>query len=98
VAGLRTSSEDRAIVAAILSLARETEVSVIAEGVETESLHAELVGMGCGLGQGFLYARPKPAGELLLGGYSSRISPGVGDSLVIREFMRQIGIPARVTA
>jgi diguanylate cyclase (GGDEF)-like protein/PAS domain S-box-containing protein len=98
VAGLRTSSEDRAIVAAILSLARETEVSVIAEGVETEALHAELVGMGCGLGQGFLYARPKPAGELLLGGYSSRISPGVGDSLVIREFMRQIGIPARVTA
>jgi diguanylate cyclase (GGDEF)-like protein/PAS domain S-box-containing protein len=78
VAGLPTSSEDRAIVAAILSLARETEVSVIAEGVETESLHAELVGLGCGLGQGFLYARPKPAAELVLGGYSPRISPGVG--------------------
>ena len=98
VAGLRTSSADRAIVAAILSLARETEVSVVAEGVETESLHAELVGMGCELGQGFLYARPTPAHELVLGGYSSRICPGVGDSLVIREFMRQIGIPARATA
>ena len=36
-------------------------MSVIAEGVETEALHAELVGLGCELAQGFFYDRPKPA-------------------------------------
>jgi EAL domain-containing protein (putative c-di-GMP-specific phosphodiesterase class I) len=98
VAGLPTSAEDRAIVTAILSLARDTERAVIAEGVETTALHSQLVGLGCELGQGFLYDTPKPADELELDGYSSRVQPGVGDSLVIREFMRQIGIPARIHA
>ena len=66
---------------AILSLARETGMSVIAEGVETEELHAELVGLGCELAQGFLYDHPKPPEELALDGYSSRVRPGVGDPL-----------------
>jgi EAL domain-containing protein (putative c-di-GMP-specific phosphodiesterase class I) len=98
VRGLLDRPEDRAIVSAILSLAHEMEMSVIGEGVETEALHAELVGLGCELAQGFFYDRPKPAEELVLDGYTSRVSPGVGDPLVIREFMRQIGIPARIAA
>jgi diguanylate cyclase (GGDEF)-like protein/PAS domain S-box-containing protein len=97
VAGVPTSAEDRAIVTAILSLARQTELAVIAEGIETELLHRELVGLGCGLGQGFLYDRPQAPELLRLDGYSSRVGAGVGDPLVIREFMRQIGIPARIT-
>jgi EAL domain-containing protein (putative c-di-GMP-specific phosphodiesterase class I) len=96
VRGIVERPEDRAIVTAILSLARETEMSVICEGVETETLHAVLVGLGCELAQGFFYDRPKPAAELVLGGYTSRVGTGVGDPLVIREFMRQIGIPARI--
>ncbi len=96
VSGIIESPEDRAIVAAILRLAAETELSVIAEGVETEALHGELVSLGCDLAQGFLYDVPKPPDELELDGYSSRVRPGVGDPLVIREFMRQIGIPARI--
>jgi EAL domain-containing protein (putative c-di-GMP-specific phosphodiesterase class I) len=96
VRGLLDRPEDRAIVTAILSLAHEMEMSVIGEGVETESLHAELVGLGCELAQGYFYDPPKPPDELRLDGYTSRVSPGVGDPLVIREFMRQIGIPARI--
>jgi diguanylate cyclase (GGDEF)-like protein/PAS domain S-box-containing protein len=96
VAEILESSQDRAIVSAILLLARETELAVIAEGIETPQLHAEVVGLNCGLGQGFLYDQPKPPEELELDGYSSRVTPGVGDPLVIREFMRQIGIPARI--
>jgi diguanylate cyclase (GGDEF)-like protein/PAS domain S-box-containing protein len=96
VGNILGSAEDRAIVSAMLSLAHETDLSVIAEGVETEALHAELVGMGCELAQGFLYDEPKPPTDLRLHGYSSRVHPGVGDPLVIREFMRQIGIPARI--
>ena len=96
VRGIVDNPEDHAIVGAIIGLARETGLAVIGEGVETEALHAELVGLGCPLAQGFLYDPPKPAAELRLDGYSSRVRVGTGDPLVIREFMRQIGIPARI--
>jgi diguanylate cyclase (GGDEF)-like protein/PAS domain S-box-containing protein len=98
VDGIIDDPQDRAIVAGIVGLGQQTNRSVIAEGVETESLHRELVGLGCELAQGFLYDEPKPADQLCLDGYSSRVEPGVGDPLVIREFMRQIGIPARIGA
>ena len=55
---------DRAVVAAVVALAKALGISIIAEGIETAS-HAEaLVGMGCILGQGYHFARPVPAGEL----------------------------------
>ena len=91
-----SATDDRAIVAAVISLAEELELTVIAEGVETERQHAELRELGCRYAQGFLYAEPKPAVDLRLDGYSNAIQPGVGDPSVIREFMRQIGIPARI--
>ncbi len=96
VAGIVSDSQDRAVVAGIVMLGRETDRAVIAEGVETEAQHAELVALECPLAQGFLYDVPQPPADLSLDGYSSRLRPGVGDPLVIREFMRQIGIPARV--
>jgi diguanylate cyclase (GGDEF)-like protein/PAS domain S-box-containing protein len=95
VAGIVEDVQDRAVVAGIVMLGHETSRSVIAEGVESEELHAELISLGCELAQGFLYDAPGPAAELALEGYSSRLRPGIGDPLVIREFMRQIGIPAR---
>jgi diguanylate cyclase (GGDEF)-like protein len=94
--GLPESSDDRAIVAAVLSLAEELDLAVIAEGVENDRQHWELRELGCRLGQGFLYSRPKPASELELDGFATAVQPGVGDPSTIREFMRQIGIPARV--
>jgi diguanylate cyclase (GGDEF)-like protein/PAS domain S-box-containing protein len=96
VRGIGSDRQDRAVVTGILAIARETGRAVIAEGVETEPLHAELIGLGCELAQGFLYERPRPPSELRLDGYSSRVGQGIGDPLVIREFMRQIGIPARM--
>jgi diguanylate cyclase (GGDEF)-like protein/PAS domain S-box-containing protein len=96
--GLPESSDDRAIVSAVLSLAQELDLAVIAEGVENDRQHWELRELGCTLGQGFLYSKPKPAGELELDGFSTDVQPGVGDPSTIREFMRQIGIPARVGA
>jgi EAL domain-containing protein (putative c-di-GMP-specific phosphodiesterase class I) len=96
VAHLSDSPENRAIVAAVLSLAAELGMSVIAEGVETERQHGELRQLGCAFAQGYLYARPAPAEELALDGFSPCGAPGMGDPFVIREFMRQIGIPARI--
>jgi diguanylate cyclase (GGDEF)-like protein len=98
ISGIPDRPEDRAIVAAVISMAEELGLTVIAEGVERERQHWELKELGCTLGQGFLYARPAPSDQLDLGGYSTAVQPGIGDPSVIREFMRQIGIPARVGA
>lgn len=87
---------DRAIVAAILSLGKEMGLTVIAEGIEHEEQLAALQRLGCPLGQGFHFARPAPVDELQLDGFEPRGRPGYGDPYVIREFMRQIGIPARL--
>jgi diguanylate cyclase (GGDEF)-like protein/PAS domain S-box-containing protein len=98
IEGLPDRADDRAIVAAVISLAEELSLTVIAEGVEDQRQHWELHELGCRFAQGFLYARPERPEELDLDGYSLAIQPGVGDPTQIREFMRQIGIPARVGA
>ena len=89
-------SDDRAIVAAVLSMAQELELTVVAEGIETAQQQGQLRELGCQYGQGFLYAKPGYPQDLALDGYSAVAQPGVGDPSVIREFMRQIGIPARL--
>ena len=64
VEGLADRPDDRAIVAAVLSLAEELDLTVIAEGVEDERQHTELHELGCRQAQGYLYARPRPAEQL----------------------------------
>jgi diguanylate cyclase (GGDEF)-like protein len=96
VDGLPDSSDDRAIVSAVISLCEELDLTVIAEGIESERQHWELRELGCTLGQGYLYSRPQPPEDLKLDGFATAVQPGVGDPSQIREFMRQIGIPARV--
>ncbi len=51
----------RAIVAAVTNLAHELGLSIVAEGVETESQHADVSEIGCEFAQGFFYARPMAA-------------------------------------
>lgn len=96
IEGISERPDDRAIVAAVISLAEELDLAVVAEGVEKERQHWDLRELGCLYAQGFLYAAPAPSDELDLGGYSLAVQPGVGDPSEIREFMRQIGIPANV--
>lgn len=54
----------RSMVRAIVELADSLSMTAHAEGVETESQHRYLLETGCRLGQGYLYGRPVPAGEL----------------------------------
>jgi diguanylate cyclase (GGDEF)-like protein/PAS domain S-box-containing protein len=96
VAGVADNDEDRAIVRAIAALAAKTGLAVIAEGVETAAQLHELRQLEGVIAQGFYFARPAPAEELRLDGFLAHGRPGVGDPYVIREFMRQIGIPARL--
>jgi diguanylate cyclase (GGDEF)-like protein/PAS domain S-box-containing protein len=60
VAGLLSDRRDRAIVSAIIHLAHDLGLRVVAEGIETAE-QAELLGdLGCDIGQGYYFARPGP--------------------------------------
>jgi diguanylate cyclase (GGDEF)-like protein/PAS domain S-box-containing protein len=54
-------AENYAIVKTIIGLARNLELKVIAEGVETPNQHQLLALAGCGSAQGYLFAEPMPA-------------------------------------
>lgn len=53
-----------AIVRSTIDLARNLELSVVAEGIETEAVMAHLADLGCATGQGYVISRPLPAEEL----------------------------------
>src|SRR5690606_15110648 len=63
VRALATSSDDLAIVSAIINLGASLNLNVIAEGIETESQLAALSDLGLRFGQGYLFARPVPFDE-----------------------------------
>jgi EAL domain-containing protein (putative c-di-GMP-specific phosphodiesterase class I) len=58
-----SSDQQRALVHAIVRLAETLNLMVIAEGVETDAQRDVLAGMGCPLGQGYLFSRPLPYDE-----------------------------------
>lgn len=53
----------RVVIATILALGRALNVSVVAEGIETELQRRMLLEMGCEFGQGYLLGRPMPVIE-----------------------------------
>ncbi len=65
VSALKQDESARAIVSAILQLSRALNLETLAEGIESEQEISILRQMGCGLGQGFLFAKPIPAHALL---------------------------------
>jgi diguanylate cyclase (GGDEF)-like protein/PAS domain S-box-containing protein len=77
IQGLGDTTSDRAVVAAVVSLAKELGLSVIAEGVETQRQQAELRELGTELAQGFLYSPARSPEELELDGYAATVMHGV---------------------
>ena len=61
---LLASGEDRAIVQAMIQIARSLNLRTIAEGVEEAAQAEQLRVMGCDEVQGYYYARPLPAADL----------------------------------
>ena len=64
IEALGRNASARAIVDAMLSMARALKLHVVAEGVETETQLAMLTDLGCPFIQGFLFARPMPLAQL----------------------------------
>ncbi len=66
IAGLGTDNNDTAIVHALIGLARNMKMNLVAEGIETTEARDALLALGCVHGQGYLYSRPKPANQFTL--------------------------------
>jgi diguanylate cyclase (GGDEF)-like protein len=64
IAGLPDKTESRAIVRAIADLARNLNMRVIAEGVETAEQREQARMLGCTDIQGYLISAPRPAAEI----------------------------------
>jgi diguanylate cyclase (GGDEF)-like protein/PAS domain S-box-containing protein len=63
VRDITVDPEDKAIVGAIISMARSLGILTIAEGVETQEQLNSLVALGCDQVQGYFYCKPLPAGD-----------------------------------
>ena len=57
-------AENYAIIKTIVGLARNLDLKVVAEGVETTDQHQLLALAGCGSAQGYLFAEPMPANRV----------------------------------
>ena len=65
VSGIGNKGREEAITGAIVTMAVAMGIRVVAEGIETLTQLGVLQELGCPLGQGYLFARPAPAAELL---------------------------------
>jgi EAL domain-containing protein (putative c-di-GMP-specific phosphodiesterase class I) len=61
---LGRATRDRHLVEAIVGMARALDLTVVAEGVETDDQLQFLGELGCALAQGYLFAPAVPAEEL----------------------------------
>ena len=66
VRAMTTDPTSRKIVNTIRFLARELDIPVVAEGIETEAEAMALAILDCEFGQGYLFGRPMPARDALL--------------------------------
>ncbi len=64
VQDIDAGSTDQAMLEAVVNLGRSLGLDMVAEGIETDSASRRIESMGCSRGQGYLFSRPVPAGEL----------------------------------
>ena len=65
VTGLPNNAEDTAIVRAMIDLAHDLGMDVVAEGIETPQHLAFLTAQHCDVGQGYLFSRPESLERIL---------------------------------
>jgi diguanylate cyclase (GGDEF)-like protein len=65
VSRMASSPKSRELVRTIVTMGRNLNLDVIAEGIETPAELAAVREIGCTHGQGYLYSRPAPAEDLI---------------------------------
>ena len=58
VKDINDDANDAAIVDAIITLAKQLKLTVVAEGIETEAQYQHLKASGCDIAQGYLFSQP----------------------------------------
>ena len=89
VQGMATDAGDLAIVRAVVDLARDFGLRVVAEGVESELTLELLLELGCDVGQGFLFSRPLPY-ERLEAWFTARTEAEASPAGAVRR-LRAVG-------
>lgn len=63
IANIKESEKQQTVVRSIVEMCRNLDISVVAEGIETEEELTLIDKLGCHSIQGFVYAKPKPIEE-----------------------------------
>jgi len=66
IVNMANGVRDEAVVAAMIDVAHQLGIKVIAEGVETEQERVKLIALGCDQLQGYLYGRPLSVADATL--------------------------------
>ncbi len=79
VTDVERSSESRAVVDAIMGLGKALNLTIVAEGIETEVDRLYMEQAGCRYAQGYLFGRPEPAHRIY---HVVRQRQGLADGLL----------------
>lgn len=66
VSEINKNCTDTRLLAMIIELAKNMNLNIVAEGVETEEQQRQLAALGCNILQGFYFSRPVPPEQLVL--------------------------------
>ncbi|WP_369134987.1 putative bifunctional diguanylate cyclase/phosphodiesterase [Modestobacter sp. I12A-02662] len=72
VGDLPLGASSATLIASVIQLAGTLGLEVVAEGVETEEQRQALAALNCGHAQGYLFARPQPADQVLVPAAAAR--------------------------
>ncbi len=85
ILAMTTCRRSHAVVQAVIGLGNSLGLEVVAEGVETPEVAAELVRLGCLSGQGFLWSAARPPTEVAALLHGRRALSGSGHQRGVQE-------------
>ncbi|MBN9083003.1 MAG: bifunctional diguanylate cyclase/phosphodiesterase [Rhizobiales bacterium 62-17] len=94
ISEVESSRQAKAIVRAVMALGKSLDISVLAEGIETDGQLALLSNEGCDEAQGYLLGRPAPLADLVARGQLTLITPEALKEIAAKMKEREKAVPA----